>query len=170
MDEVAVIKARKGDRDSFSKVINEVKDQAYRVAFCYLHNEEDSMDAVCDAIEKCYKNIKKLKEPKYFKTWFIRIVINECKLQLRAKQNVISMADDIYENKKESIHKEEEIDLRLLLDELPALDRLLIYLKYYMGYTLEEIADMVEMSSGTVKTKIYSNLKRMKSRLEIKEV
>ena len=96
MDELLIRKAKRGDPDSFDQLIQQVRDQAYRVAYCYLHNEYDSMDAVCDGVEKAFRNLKKLKEPKYFRTWFIRIVINECKLQLRAKEKVTEMADSIY--------------------------------------------------------------------------
>ena len=68
MDELMVVKARKGNKDAFSQIIYEVKDEAYRLAFCYLHNSDDSMDAVCNGIEKAFVHIKKLKNPKYFKT------------------------------------------------------------------------------------------------------
>lgn len=169
MQEILVKKAKKGDKESFSKIIYEVKDQAYKIAYCYLHNEEDSMDAVCDAIEKAYKNIKKLKKPKYFKTWFIRIVINECKKQIREKKRVIYLADDIY---KEDIkyNKEDKLDIEYILKELPEIERSLIYMKYYLGYTLKEISEVVDLPEGTVKSKIYNNLKKMKSKLEIREV
>ncbi|MBS4536835.1 sigma-70 family RNA polymerase sigma factor [Clostridium sp. D2Q-11] len=169
MQDILVKKAKKGDKDSFSKIIQEVKDQAYRVAYCYLHNEEDSMDAVCDAIEKAYNNIKKLKHPKYFKTWFIRIVINECKKQITQKNRVIYVADEIY---KEDIkdNKDDKLDIEALLKELPELERSLIYMKYYLGYTLLEISEIVSLPEGTVKSKIYNNLKKMKTRLEIREV
>lgn len=95
MDELLIRKAQKGDKDSFTKAVMEFKDQAYRITYCYLHDEEDSMDAVCDAVEKSLVNIKKLNDPKLFKTWFIRIVINECKMQMSKKKTVISLADSL---------------------------------------------------------------------------
>ncbi|MDD4295804.1 MAG: sigma-70 family RNA polymerase sigma factor [Ruminiclostridium sp.] len=168
MDELLVRKAIKGDRESFGQIVAMVRDQAYRVAYCYLRNEEDSMDAVCDAVEKAFCNLKKLKEPRFFKTWFIRIIINECKLQLRNRKKVEYLADDIFIQADIS-NKEENLDLNKVLDQLPALDRLLIYMKYYMGYTLEEIAAATDMPTGTVKTRIYGNLKVLKSRLEVSE-
>lgn len=168
MDEMLVIKAKKGDKDSFAEIISEVKNQAYKIAFCYLKNEDDSLDAVCDAVEKAYYNIKKLKQPKYFKTWFIRIVINECKQQLKAKQRVIYMADELYIRDSNNII-EDKIDLQSLLEQLPSLDRLIIYMKYYLGYTLNEISQIVNLPEGTVKSKLYKNLKIMRSKLEVRE-
>lgn len=168
MDELLVRKAIKGDRESFSQLIAIVREQAYRVAYCYLRNEEDSMDAVCDAVEKTFCNLKKLKEPRFFKTWFIRITINQCKQLLRNRNRVEYLADEIF-MQPETSHREDSLDLNKVLAQLQAIDRLLIYMKYYMGYTLEEIATATEMPIGTVKTRIYGNLKTLKSKLEVYE-
>ncbi len=171
MIELLVKKAKKGDKDSFSQAISQVKDEAYKIAYCYLHNEEDSMDAVCDAVEKSFVNLKKLKQSKFFKTWFIRIVINEAKMQLRQREKVVLMADNLYAESRDDqyLQREEKMDLETLLNGLEPLDRLLIYMKYYMGYTLDEIAASVNLPSGTVKTRIYGNLRLLKTKLEVGE-
>lgn len=169
MDESIVIKAKKGDKDSFSKIIESVKNDAYKIAYCYLHDENESLDAVCDSVEKAFYSINKLREPKYFKTWFIRIVINQCKSVLRKKKKIVPLTEDIYNknatNNVSSNNLDEIIQLRMLLKELPQLERGLIYMKYYMGYTLEEIADIQGMPIGTVKTKIYKNLKLLRAKM-----
>ena len=170
MDEILILKARKGDKESFTQAVLQVKEQAYRIAYCYLHNEADSMDAVCDAVEKAYIHIKKLKEAKYFNTWFIRIVINECKLILRSRSRVLIQADSMYYSCGDNLDVEDKLDLDRLLMELPSQDRVMIYMKYYMGYTLEEIAQLMDMSSGTIKTHLYGSLKKLRSRLLVEEV
>lgn len=170
MDELVVKKAQKGDRESFTAAIMEVKDQAYRIAYCYLKNEADSMDAVCDAVEKAFKNIKKLKHTEFFATWFIRIVINECKLQIRRSKKAIEAADRLYEKEIYQIDREDRMDLAQMLEQLDSADRILIYMKYYMGYSLEEIARASDLPVGTVKTRIYSNLKNIKEKMEVREV
>ena len=169
MNEKLVRKAKKGDKEAFSQLIEEVKKQSYKIAYCYLNSQEDSLDAVCDAIEKAFNNIKKLNEPKFFKTWFIRIVINECKKKLREKERVVYLADEIFERESKSGINDGKLDLENLLKELPQIERLLIYMKYYLGYTLEEISNVVDLPEGTVKSKIYNNLKKMKIKLEVRE-
>lgn len=171
MNELLVRKAKKGDRESFGQLIMELKDQAYRMAFCYLRDEEDSMDAVCDAVEKTFKNIGKLRDDQYFTTWFMSIVINQCKQQLRKRKQMVSHSEVAIENATEPQGSDEiKMDLERYLRQLPELDRLLIYMKYYMGYTLEEIAGITELACGTVKTRIYGNLKRLRDQLEAEEV
>lgn len=170
MDEILIRKAQKGDKESFTYIIMQAKDQAYRIAFSYLHNEEDSMDAVCNAVEKAFLNINKLKHAEFFSTWFVRIVINECK-QIKRKQKRMNPLEDT--NKAVctgSIGAEEKLDLKMMLGKLDSQERMMIYMKYYLGYTLEEIAEIIQIPLGTVKTRIYKNLKAMKSKLEWEEV
>lgn len=159
----------KYNKEQFIQAITEMKDQSYRIAFCYLHNEADSMDAVCDAVEKAFIHIDKLRDNKMFKTWFIRILINECNQKLRADKKFAYVPDSM-ELRAPDTDIDTKIDLEGLLSKLPSSDRILIYMKYYMGYTFEEIALATNLSCGTVKTKIYSNLKKFKLQLEAGEV
>jgi RNA polymerase sigma-70 factor (ECF subfamily) len=169
VDELLVKRAKKGDKKAFEIIVKLVKDKAYKVAYCYLHNEEDSMDAVCNAIEKAYKNMKKLRKVKYFETWFIRIVINECRLIIREKEKVNKLISNMQSNDLYVENKEAILDLHNALNQLAEEDRIIIYLKYYWGYTIREVATLLELPEGTVKTKIYKNLKKMKIQLEVKE-
>lgn len=169
MDGIDWKKVSKGDRNVFAKAIGEVKNDAYRVAYCYMRDENDAMDCVCNAIEKAFINSRRLKEPRYFKTWFIRIVINECKTMLKKKKRILSLSDAICAEDYES-DQLDIMDLRRILSRLPQEDRTLIYMKFYLGYTLDEISEIVNKPPGTVKTRIYGNLKKLRSELQIEEV
>ncbi|MTI67167.1 MAG: sigma-70 family RNA polymerase sigma factor [Firmicutes bacterium] len=163
-------KAKKGDKKSLSKAIFLIKDDAYKIAYCYLHNKEDSMDAVANAVEKAILNIKNIKKTKFFKTWFIRIVINECNMKLRKREKIMRIDDLSKEKSTKKTNKEEKMDLNNSLNKLSPSDKSLIYMKYYLGYTLKEISELMDLPLSTVKTRIYKNLKLLKKELEIKEV
>ena len=72
-----VKRAKRGDKEAFCNLVRVNKVAIYRVAKSILNKEEDIEDAVSEAILKAYKNIPKLKNEEFFKTWLIRIVINE---------------------------------------------------------------------------------------------
>ncbi len=72
--------------DKFIVQMNEMKQQLYRIAFLYLKNESSALEAVDETIYLAYKNLKKLREPQFFKSWVTRILINECKKDLRHKK------------------------------------------------------------------------------------
>ncbi|ACB86160.1 sigma-70 family RNA polymerase sigma factor [Natranaerobius thermophilus] len=173
--EQLVKQAKQGDKNSFTEIVLKIKDEAYKVAYCYLQNEQDSMDAVCSAVEKALLNIEQLKKPQYFKTWFIRITINESQKILRKNNKVINMDEEMQgavteTHTEKQLDREDNIDLNNSLKDLHPQDRLIIHLKYYMGYTLDEIAGLVNLPEGTVRTRLYKNLKILRKKLEIKEV
>lgn len=166
-----IIRAQQGDTNSFALAVQQIQDRSFRIAYSYLHDEGASMDAVCDAVEKALINIKKLRDPDKFNTWFTRIVINQCKIYLRKTKSLVYTEDEEMMGFAASPLTDEMLDLHALLDKQPPLIRMLIQMKYVQGYTLEEIAEMTDMPLGTVKTKIYNTIKLFKQQMvpEIKE-
>lgn len=153
-------------QEQLTETLLSMKERAYRIAFSYLHNEQDSLDAVCDALEKAITHVDRLQHPEYLKTWFVRIVINQCKMMKRKNAKVVFQSfHDAYHATSEIPQTEEKLDLEEGLMQLSPADRNLIYLKYYMGYTLDEIAQVTQMPIGTVKTKLYRNLRDLRHKL-----
>ena len=74
-----VTAAKNGDKEAFVQLIRMNKQSLYKAAWVYLRNEQDIADALQNTILSCYENIQGLREVKYFKTWLMRILINECK-------------------------------------------------------------------------------------------
>ena len=89
-----VRKAKYGDKEAFCNLIRINKVAIYRIAKSILTKEEDIEDAVSEAILKAYKNIKTLKNDDFFKTWLIRIVINESNNLYKKRQREIAFEKD----------------------------------------------------------------------------
>ncbi|MFD2212665.1 sigma-70 family RNA polymerase sigma factor [Metabacillus endolithicus] len=171
MKEEKLVKlATKGDPEAFGKLMILLKDQAYRMAYCYLHHEHDSMDAVCNAMEKAFAKLNQLREPKYFKTWFLKIVINESIQLLREKSKIVEVNENEIMNLSEESKSEHIEDLEELLNQVEPTERSMIYMKYYLGYSLDEISKITDLPLSTVKTKIYRNLKQLREKLVQREV
>ena len=73
-----VKKAKSGDSGAFAQLIRMNTQSMYKVAWAYLKNDEDVADAIQETILKCYEKLSTLKKDSYFKTWMIRILINNC--------------------------------------------------------------------------------------------
>ena len=168
MDEKLVKKAIKGNFNAYSILVHNLKNEGYKIAYTILNNEHDSIDAYLQAVEKGLKNITSLKEAKYFKTWFLKIVINEAKNIINKNNKVIYLEE--LEERKDVKHedKESKLDLEVCLQKVEPQIREMIRLKYYMGYKLEEISSILDVPIGTVKGKMYTALKDMKKQLEVK--
>lgn len=165
-----VKKARKGDADSFAQLMDEVKVQAYRMAYTYVKNEEDALEVVSESVYKAYKSIASLRNPDYFTTWFMRIVINNAVTLLGKRKNQIYL-DDCLDEKELSIRDENEfsadrIDLYHAVDRLSPENKSLIVMRFYQDLKLEEIADIMQIPLSTVKSRLYKILKLLKADLE----
>ncbi|QUI24085.1 sigma-70 family RNA polymerase sigma factor [Vallitalea pronyensis] len=169
MNKQLVKKAQKGNKEALAQLFLSVQDESYKIAYSYLRHEQDSMDAVCTAIEKALMTIKNLKKAKYFRTWFIRIVINEAKMYIRKQSKVIYLQDDVLEvqtNRTSKIcelqQKELAMDIKEALDNLPETDRSMVYMKYYLEYSFREIGEIYQMPESTIKTKVYNALEKLR--------
>lgn len=85
-----------GDADAFLELMEKNSLEMYKVARGILDNDEDAADAMQDTILTCFEKIHTLKNPEYFKTWMIRILINECNKIHRHYKN-FSRAEELPE-------------------------------------------------------------------------
>lgn len=81
------------DREKFTQEVLKSENTMYHIAKGMLKSESDCEDVVSEAVLKAYTKIHTLKEEKYFKTWLIRILINECYKKLREYKRVVSIED-----------------------------------------------------------------------------
>ena len=73
------------DEQEFSRRVMQSRDKLFRIAYTLLHNEQDCADALQEALLRAWQNLSRLREERYFDTWLVRILINECK-RLRARR------------------------------------------------------------------------------------
>lgn len=85
-----VRKARRHDKDAFVKLMEQNGESMYKVAKAILKNDEDAADAMQETTLVCWEKIGMLREDRFFKTWMMRILINQCNAIYR--QNSIAMA------------------------------------------------------------------------------
>ena len=138
------------DKETYITFIAENKEMLYRVAFGYLHDETKSLDAVDEAVYQGYAHRHDLREPKYFKTWVTKILINECLKIIRNGKREISLAvlpEDIQNSEESSIH------LKIAINSLPEDLRKVIILRYFGGFTISETAEILGIPDGTVSTR-----------------
>ena len=150
--ETRIKKAIRGDADAFAELVMQYKTDMYKVARGIINNQEDVADAISNTILKCYENIGKLEQPKYFKTWMTRILINECNQIIRryGNQSLLEVFPEIpwQDASMETVEFEE------LMQALDEKYRVVLVLYYAQGYKIAEIADLLDIPEGTVKTRL----------------
>jgi len=163
-------KAKNGDTDSFEALILSCKEKAYNIALRYVQNEEDALDILQESFIKIYRHLSKFNEQSRFDTWVYRIVVNTCNDMLR-KSKKVTYLDQVYKNEEDEDIVVEIADNSAGPDELlerkeegnyifDCLSRLkdehreIIVLRDINGFSYEEIAEILDCSIGTVKSKI----------------
>ncbi|SHH38407.1 RNA polymerase sigma factor [Sporanaerobacter acetigenes] len=149
-----VYKAKKGDNEAFLALIDQNRLNIYRVARGILKNEEDVKDAIQNTLMKAFQNIHTLEKDEYFKTWLIRILINECNEILRKNKRNISLDENIGDIGEKYTDDYENMDLVRAINSLDEELRILITLFYFEDISVRDISEILNISKGTVKSRL----------------
>ena len=156
-------------------VIQEHQEQFYRIAYSYVKNEHDALDVVQEAIVKAIKNSHQIKEVSFIKSWFVRILINSGIDHRRKMSQVVFSEDlevtnpkamDVFGGEGSKKSPEEIMDLRQAIEGLGQQQRTMIELRYFEDLPLQEIANILELPLGTVKSTLYRTLIHLRLALE----
>lgn len=172
-EEQLLKKSLSGDTRAFEELVAQYQGKVYALAFRYMGNEEDASDMAQEALLKAYRSLRMFKGNSSFGTWLYRITTNVCLDELRRrKRRIIPLsldeplatqdgeeiekeiadqspgADILYEQKEFSDY------IQNLLDELRPEHKTAIVLRDVMELSYEEIAQTLDCSLGTVKSRI----------------
>ncbi|MCL7454533.1 MAG: sigma-70 family RNA polymerase sigma factor [Anaerolineae bacterium] len=169
MDEQALISAaKKGDRRAFNQLVLHYQGLAYNVAYRILGDPEAAADATQDAFFSAYKAMPKFRGGS-FKSWLLRIVTNACYDQLRVKQRrPTSSLDDLPVEADHTFYLEDSaeqpddfVERRELyqfieagIATLPSEQRIVLVLSDVQGMSYQEVAEVLNISLGTVKSRL----------------
>ena len=126
----------------------------YRICKSILLNEKDCCDVIQTTLLKSYKNLHTLKDNKYFKTWLLRILINECNNMRKHQKRIIETDNSILHAIADD--SDDYRDLYIAIDRLSEKYRQVIILHYLNGYSTKELSDLLSIPEGTVKSRLYT--------------
>lgn len=128
----------------------------YKIAYSYTASKEDSEDILQDVFIK-FAQQKSFENEEHRKAWLIRVTINKSINLIKSSHRKKSVP--LYENINETV---EDSDLKSIVMELPIKYRSTIFLYYYEGYSVEEIAEVL----GKKTSSIYTLLRRGRDMLK----
>mgnify|MGYP005755017439 CR=1 FL=1 len=160
------IRMKKDLYDHITAYIVENQNKFYRLAYSYVQNREDALDAVQNAVCKALEHYGKIRNEDAIKTWFYRILVNESLLLLKAKSR-ISLED---ENTEEASYEEKgfevQDDLYDCINRLDEDTQTIIKLRFFEEMPLKEISQVMEMNLNTVKARLYRGLQQLKVNIQ----
>lgn len=178
-----VIKAQAGDEASFQHLYQVYHKKAYYVAlkisnYC----EADAQDIVQDTFMEIHQSIKNLQKPENFKAWMIKILVSKCSHKFRDNRDLFVEPEKLrkmegfverrnYMIPEKELNNEEEKKILLrLVDQLKPKQKEVLLLQYFEHLSIKEMADILEIPEGTVKTRILYAKSQLKDLVEAYEV
>lgn len=152
------------EKEQFIRNIRKSKGQMYAVAYSILKNHSDAEDVVQDALLSAYKKLHTLKNDQKFHSWMMQIIVNQSKMYIRRNAKLQYM-DDIDCEQGQSFNQREDS----IWDSVMALKSefsTVIILYYAEGYKVKEIAEIMGIPEGTVKSRLAKARELLKKELE----
>lgn len=151
------------DKEIFTTRVLENEKTFYSIAMSMLKNEKDCEDVVQDTILTAYSKLSSLKNDEYFKTWFIRILINKCKHMLHNRKRSVVISEISEESVDISdVHTE----IKLALENLKPKIRIVMVMYYIEDFSIKEIHSVLKIPEGTVKSRLSKGRQLMRLELE----
>ena len=152
------------DAEFFERV-EKIRQKMYAIAYSYFSSESMAVDMVDDAVYRGYLKKHTLKEPKYFETWMIRILMNVCATAYKKSKRHRSFEEYIVDHEPSAQPTLDRLELKEAISSLPEELRRIITLKYYADYSTKEIADILNIPMGTVGSRVRKALELLRIEL-----
>jgi RNA polymerase sigma-70 factor (ECF subfamily) len=180
-DRMLVEQAQNGNRNAFRQLVERHKERVYYIALDLMSNRSDAEDMSQEAFIKAYKSLHRFRGDAQFSSWLYRITVNTCidhrrkkwwrirKAQAPMNQEDQPRIDRLpsgmpgpEESAQEALV---QAQLRDALDQLPQRERDVFVLRHDHDLPLKEIAETLGISLGTVKSTLFSAVRRLRDQL-----
>ena len=173
MDLLLIRRSQAGDEDAFAELFHKYKNLVYKTAYLMLGSTEDAEDALQEIFVRVYRSLSTFQPSKgAFTTWLYRITVNHC-LNQRRKRRLFTLPLDRVSPALSTEHTSlpesplaEEETIQQALAQLSEKLRAVVILRYYHELSYAEIAQILDIPVGTVKSRLNSALRILRKELE----
>jgi RNA polymerase sigma-70 factor (ECF subfamily) len=162
-DRSLVDRARHGDLDAFEEIVRARMDAVYRLSFAILGDEADARDAAQDTFVRAWRQIESVRDPDRFDAWLQRVALNAARMTHRARRR--RGVREIPASRLRSVPDVPSLDSAAAADatvldaamrRLPIPQRSILVLHHLDGRPLTELAEILEIPVGTVKSRLHA--------------
>jgi RNA polymerase sigma-70 factor, ECF subfamily len=167
----------RGDAEAFATLVERYDSAVYHLAYRTLHDVEDARDATQEAFFKAFRSLRTFRPGSKFSTWIFAIAYHACCDRLNRRKRYASeelpeRADTAPGPEQQVIALDDRVRLRAAIDALPEKYRTVITLYHLQGRQYDEIATVLGLPMGTVKTHLFrakEQLRRLLGETEVRE-
>lgn len=164
-----VQRAQRGDHEAFESLIRDAYARLFSIAYHILRDRSAAEDATQDAIVRCWREVRGLRDPDRFEAWLHKLAVNACRDQGRRSRRRPTVAYDAIPERGAPIDDFARVadhdQLERAFMTLPADQRVVLVLTHYAGYAASDIALIVNVPIGTVYSRLHYGLRAMRRAL-----
>jgi RNA polymerase sigma-70 factor (ECF subfamily) len=175
--------SRRGDVLAFNRLVLKWEKAIFNMALRMLQDREEAADAAQEIFLLAFKAIRRFRQDSKFSTWLYRIALNHCITRIKQRPFGIHLSlddDDAMERPAEQLtvaesqagellRSEQQHRVLVALSHLQAEQQAVIELKFFQEMTFEEIAQVLDVPLSTIKSRLYTGLEILKTRLGERE-
>jgi RNA polymerase sigma-70 factor (ECF subfamily) len=165
-----VQRAQAGDEDAFTQLVDLDGDRCYAIAYRILRDVDRTKDAVQHAFFLAWRELPRLRDPERFEVWLYRLLVNACYEEHRRNRRwttrvrVLPMEGPAAPDQMVSVDDREALERAF--KRLSPEHRAVFVMHHYTGLPLAEIADVVGVPIGTVKSRLHHSIRNLRAALE----
>ncbi len=170
VDSDLVVQAQGGDHAAFERLALVVSDRVHGIAFNILRDSDQAEDATQQTLLAVWRDLPQLRDPARFEAWVYRIAVRACHAEARRTRRWLSLVSPwsgggptVSDADLDAVADRDQFDRafrRLSVDQ-----RTVIVLHHYLGLTIEQVAETVGVSDGTVKSRLSRACARLRTAL-----
>jgi RNA polymerase sigma-70 factor (ECF subfamily) len=170
-----IVRVRQGDLEALGELYNRYRTQVFRTALAITRNRETAEDILQEVFLKVHRYAERIEPSLSLGPWLYRVTANLCYTQLSRQKRWIAALEDVFENvvapssrscpERRFERGEVQSVLQQAIDLLNPNQKIVIVLHYLAGLSLKEIADILEIPEGTVKSRLYYGRENLRRKL-----
>lgn len=160
-------RAQQGDHDAFDQLVLHVTDRLYSVAYRILRNGPSAEDATQHALVAIWRQLPRLRDPDRFDAWAYRLLVNASYAEYRRRRREApsgSLTDGATDDPYVSVHDRDQLERGFA--RLSAEQRAVLVLQHYVSLSHDEMADVLGIPVGTVRSRLHGARGAMRAALE----
>ena len=175
-----ITKFKQGDEKSFEYLVERYQHKIYNTTFRILGNHDDALDLAQETFIRVYNNLNTFKGKSTFSTWLFKISTNICRDELRKRQTRISTynlseadhqktsyqkSNEHQDPEKISLKNELNKNIQVKIEQLPSEQKTILVLREFQDLSYAELSEVLDISMGTVKSRLSRARKALRSEL-----
>lgn len=176
-------RCQQGDQSAFNELFELIGMDLYRWIYSIVHNPDDADEVLQEVYVRVFRHINKLKDPTKFQAWISRLLVNQCNTFLKNRgrhmsysldESIESTEDQLpMQGSQQTLSPRDSLEQKELLQTilkaiktLPPKQRMAIQLFEVEGYSIKEVADMLDSTEGAIKFNLHEGRKKLRKYLK----